>query len=690
VSTTELVQEGLTITGEVSVGFPPTGGYAAVVYNNTQPSTEIARWLTLHPDGTATAYAGKVEYGQNIRTGFAIEVADELRLPLSAVTVVLGDTDEAPWDAGTFGSQSTWKVGLQLRKAAATARQALLELAADRLDLPLGELVARDGRVASRRDPGRSLSYADLLAGRRLEREIDDDVPLTPASEFTVMGRPEKRLDAVARVTGTAVYSQDVLRPGMLFAKVVRPPSFGATLVDFDPSIAERLPGVAQVVRDGDLVAILAESDEQGELAAQVVRAQWEEAPDQPSQWDMPDLLLRTAKDTKVMQEAGSLDEGFRQADGILEAVYYAPYITNAPMEPRAAVAEWSDGRLTVWAGGQRPFGLRAELAGYFDLPVESVRVITTEIGGGFGSKSYYPPALEAARLARVAGRPVRVAFSRAEDHIWSTFRPAALLQVKSGFKSDGTIVAWEFRAYHAGERAIVARRGSECPYDVTNVLVEISCADSPLRSGSYRSLGGAVNHFARESHIDEIAAAVGMDPVQLRLKNLSHPRFRKALEAAAGQLGWTGARPPSRRGYGAAIGLDVGSYCATCVEVDVQGTEVKVTRVSAALDCGLVVNPEGARNQVEGSIVMGLGTALYEAIDFEGGRVLNSGFARYRVPRITNSPDIDVALVGDPEVPSTGAGEPVIVAVAAAIANAVFDRTGTRVRELPIQRHLR
>jgi isoquinoline 1-oxidoreductase len=689
-STTELVQEGLTITGEVSVGFPPTGGYAAVVYNNTQPSTEMATWLTVHADGTATAYAGKVEYGQNIRTGFAIEVADELRLPLSAVNVILGDTDQVPWDAGTFGSQSTWKVGLQLRKAAATARQSLLELAADRLDLPLSDLVAREGAVASRRDPNRSLSYAELLAGRRIEREIEDAVPLTPEAEFTVMGKPEQRLDALARVTGQAVYSQDVLRPGMLFAKVVRPPAFGARLLQVDASVAERLPGVVQVVHEEDLIAILAESDEQGELAAQVLRTQWEELPDQPSQWDMPDLLMRTAKDTKVMQEAGSLEDGFRQADGILEAVYYAPYVTNAPMEPRAAVAEWQDGRLTVWAGGQRPFGLRAELAGYFDLPVESVRVITTEIGGGFGSKSYYPPALEAARLARAAGRPVRVAFSRAEDHIWSTFRPAAFFQVKSGFKADGTIVAWEFRAFHAGERAIVARRGSESPYDVANVLVEISCADSPLRSGSYRSLGGAVNHFARESHIDEIAEAVGMDPVELRLRNLTHPRFRKVLEAAAEQFGWTGAKPPSHRGYGAAIGLDVGSYCATCVEVDVQGPEVKVARVSAALDCGLVVNPEGARNQVEGSIVMGMGTTLYEAIDFEGGRVLNSGFARYRVPRITNSPDIEVTLVGDPDVPSTGAGEPVIVPVAASIANAVFDRTGIRVRELPVQRHLR
>jgi isoquinoline 1-oxidoreductase len=667
---TQAVDEGLTIKGEVSVGFPPTGGYASVVYSNTKPSVEIATWLSVRPDGTATAYAGKVEYGQNIRTGFAIEVADELRLPVDRVEVVLGDTDRVPWDAGTFGSQSTWKVGLQLRKAAATARQALLELAADRLDLPLDELEAREGRVISRRDPNRAVSYAALLSGQRLEREIDENAPLTPAGQFTVMGKRWQRFDAVERVTGKAIYSQDVQRPGMLFAKVLRPPSYGATLVE--------------------LVAVLAESDEQGELAAQLLRAQWQERTDHPSQWDMPDLLVRTAKDTMVMQEAGSLDEGFRQADGILEALYYTPYVTNAPMEPRAAVAEWQNGRLTVWAGGQRPFGIRAELAGYFDIPLERVRVITTEIGGGFGSKSYYPVALEAARLAKIAGRPVRVAFTRVEDTVWSTFRPAAFFEVKSGFKADGAIVAWQFRAYHAGDRAVIARRGSECPYDVPHIQVVVSCADSPLRAGSYRSLGGAVNHFARESHIDEIAAAVGMDPVELRLRNLRHPRFRRVLEAAATRFGWTGAKPPSGRGFGASIGLDVGSYCAACVEVDVQGSEVRVSRIAAALDCGLVVNPEGAINQVEGSLIMGMGLALYEAIDFEGGRVLNAGFARYRVPRITNTPAIDVALVGDPDVPSTGAGEPAIVTTAGSIANAVFDRTGIRVRELPIQRHLR
>ncbi len=688
--TKQVVEEGLTILGEV-MSFPlPQRSYARAAYSNTQPTTQPATWLVVRPDGTVTAYAGKVEYGQGIRSGLAVEVADELRVSLDAVEVVLGDTERTPWDMGTFGSQSTARVGVQLRKAAATARQALLELAADRLDLPVAALVCSDGRIASRHDGDRAIAYGELVAGQSLARDLIDDVALTPADEFTVMGRPAKRIDAVARVTGQAEFSQDILVPEMLFAQVLRPPSYRAKLVDVDASVAEGMPGVVQVARDADLVAVLAETEEQAQQAGTVLRGQWEEQAGQPSQLDMPDLLLRTGQDEAVTQEAGSLDEGFRAADGVLEATYYVPYVSNVPMEPRAAVAKWLGDRLTVWAGTQRPFGLRAELAQHFELEEGDVRVIAPEIGGGFGSKSLYPVALEAARLAKLAERPVRVAYSRNEEMVWATFRPAALLQVKSGFKSDGTVVAWQFTAYHAGDRPFIGRRGSETPYDMPNVNVTIYTSDSPLRAGSYRSLGGAVNHFAREVHMDEIAQAVGIDPVELRLRNLTHPRFRKVLETAADRFGWSGAKPPSNRGVGVAVGLDVGSYVASCVQLDVQGSEVKVERVAAALDCGLTVNPDGAISQMEGSIVMGMGTALYEAVDFQNGLMLNSSFARYRVPRINNSPMIEVALVGDAETPSTGAGEPGIVSIAPAISNAVYDLTGERHRELPIQRHLR
>jgi nicotinate dehydrogenase subunit B len=686
---------GLWIQGGAALGFPPpASGYARGAYGNVTPEYGPSPWLVVRPDGRVTAFAGKVEYGQGIRWGLAVEVADELRLPLSAVEVILGDTATTPWDMGTFGSQSTWRTGLQLRKAAATARQTLLDLASSHLDLPVADLFCADGVVRSKNDASHAISYGDLIGEERMLHDLIDTTPLTPESEFTVMGHDSARIDAIARVTGEAVFSQDIQRPGMLFASILRPPSYGAKLDELDTAIAEQMPGVVQVIRDGSLVAVLAESDEQAEAAIPLIRADWTERTAHVSRWDLPTLLDETASDPATTQEAGNLDEGFAAAEHILESTYFIPYVSIAPMEPRAAVAEWDgdseNSLLTVWAGTQRPFGTRAELGEHFAIDESRIRVIAPEIGGGFGGKSIYRPALEAARLARIAQRPVRIAYTRDEEMFWSTFRPAALIKIRSGFDAQGTLLAWDFHAAHTtADRPMIGQRGSETPYDVPHNRVVVAAAASPLRPGSYRSLGGSVNHFAREVHMDEIAVTVGVDPVELRLRNLSHPRFRAVLESAAEQFGWDPAPQPSNRGVGVALGLDVGSYVAACVELDVQGKEVHVRRVSASLDCGLTVNPSGARNQVEGSVVMGLGTALYEGADFEGGRLLNGSFARYRVPRSNNIPRIDVALIGDPEVPSTGAGEPAIVAVAPAIANAVFDQTGVRHRELPIQRFL-
>ncbi len=679
---------GLAIVGSITPGFPANeSGYGSRVYGNTQPELPRARWLLVGADGRVTAFAGKVEYGQNIRTGFAMEVADELRVPLSGVNVVLGDTGLTPWDMGTFGSQSTARVGLQLRKVAATAREALLDLASSWLDLPPEELVARDGVIASRSDSGHAVSYGELVSRNPGEREVDDAVALLGSDEFRAMGHTQGRTDAEARVTGRAVYGQDVLLPGMLFARILRAPATGMRLVSLDTSAAERMPGVS-VIAEADLVAVLAEDDESADRALEAVEAKWEGG-DSGSHLDIPLILLDTKRDPLSVQEAGDVAEALLKADHRLEASYYVPHVANLAMEPRAAVAEWEGEQLTVWAGTQRPFGLRSELATHFRLLESQVRVIAPEIGGAFGTKSWYPTGLEAARLARIAGRTVRVAYSRQEDTIAGTFRPAALIEVRSGFRSDGTITAWEFNAYHAGPFPHIARRGAETPYNIDNVAVTVYCAKSLVRVGSYRSLGGAVNHFAAESHVDEIAAALGIDPVELRLRNLSHPRFRRVLEGAADAFGWEAGRSPSQRGLGVAIGSDVGSYVATCVALKVTGPEIKVQRVVTALDCGLTVNPEGAKNQVEGCAVMGLGAALYEAVEVRNGVILNSTLTRYQVPRMSNAPDIEVVLVGDPSVPSTGAGEPGIVTVAPAIANAVFDQTAQRLRELPLQRHL-
>lgn len=671
---------GLHVVGPPVVGFFP----------DAKREATKARWLTVRPDGRVLAYAGKVEYGQGIRTGLAAEVADELRVALDEVDVVLGDTDIVPWDMGTFGSQSTAQVGLQLRKAAATARNALVRMAAARLRLPSRALVASRGAVSSRSDRSRSITYADLVQGRRIVRGLNDGVALTPASDFTVMGRRLTRTDAVACVTGELAYSQDIVVDGMLYGSILQRPSLGARLAALDRSVAERMPGVARVVRDGYLIAVLADTDEHAAVACRALRAEWEERHDQPSQVELPELLVRTGRRASLTQEAGSLRQGFKSASGTLEATYFLPYIAHAPLEPRAAVAQWEGDRLTVWAGTQQPFAIRAELADRFKLDEEDVRVIVPAIGGAFGSKNPYPIAVEAARLARIAGQPVRVAYTHAEDMTHTTVRPAALITVRSGFKSDGSIVAWQVDAYHATPDLYISERGAETPYDVPHVRVTTYASKSPLPSGTFRSLGGAVNHFARESHMDEIAAAVGVDPVDLRLRNLSDQRLRRVLERATERHGWISDTQPSQRGTGVALGLDADTYDATCVDVVVDGAEVSVRRVTVAFDCGLAANPDGVINQVEGSVIMGIGAALFEEVDFRGGRILNDGFAHYRLPRTTDAPTIDVELVGDSGTPSTGAGEPAFVPMAAAIANAVFDRNGQRHHQLPILRHVR
>ena len=684
-------EDGLEILGAAALGLPlPSTGYARQAYGNVTPDFGPARWLWIDRAGTVTVYAGKVEYGQGIRWGLAVGAAEELGVEPSSVQVVLADTARVPWDIGTFGSQSTRYTGVQVRRAAAAARAALLELAAARLDLPVDQLRCERGAVTSRSDPDRSLGFAELLSGQQFVRQIADDQEVKPAAEFTVMGTATARTDAFERVTGRALYAQDIRRPGMLYARVLRPPSYGAKLTGVDDAVARQMPGVAMVARTDGIVAVLAETDQQADIAHDLLVARWEEARDQLSQWDLPAALAAGSRDTVVTQEGGDVERALAQAAHRLEATYYVPYIPIAPMEPRAAVAEWDGGALTVWAGTQRPFGTRAELAEACGVDESLVRVIVPEVGGGFGGKSIYRPAMEAALLARAAGRPVRVAYTRAEELTWSTFRPAALITIRSGFDGQGRITAWDYHAVHTTtDRPMIGQRGSETPYAVDDVRVAVSSGPAPLRPGSYRSLGCAVNHFAREVHVDEIAAALAIDPVEFRLRNLPGPRYRRVLEAAATQFGWKTAAAPSNAGSGVAIGLDVGSYAAECVSIERNGKEITVKRVSAAIDCGLVFNPEGVRSQVEGAIIMGLGSSLFEAAEFENGRLLNANFARYRVPRITHTPLIEVAICGAAENDSTGAGEPGIVPIAPAISNALFDLAGKRVRELPLQRQL-
>jgi nicotinate dehydrogenase subunit B len=619
---------------------------------------DLGAWLHIGEDGAVAVYTGKVEVGQNTRTALTQAVSEELRTPVESVRLVMGDTDLVPFDMGTFGSRSTPTMAPQLRRAAAAARGMLLDLAAETWTVERGTLSIADGKV---RNPanGASLSFGELTHGRKLARTIEDD-----ASVATPAGNSVPKVDGRAFVTGQHRYSPDVKRPGMLFGRVLRPPSFEAELVSAE--------GPARMVREGNFVGVTAADPSSAERDVAAIRAEWCPRA-QISGQDLFAHLKKTAAAPENEDTSGSIQSGMAAADKKLNQTYTVAYIAHAPLEPRAAVAEWNDGKLTVWTGTQRPFGVRGELASAFGISEERVRVIVPDTGSGYGGKHTGEAAIEAARLAKAAGKPVKLVWTREEEFTWAYFRPAGVIEIASGVRNDGAITAWEFHNYNSGGSGI------RPVYDIPNQRIAFHESQSPLRQGSYRALAATANHFAREVHIDELAHAVAMDPLEFRLKNVQDPHFRGVLEAAAERFGW------GKKKGGIAAGFEKNGYVATCAEVAVENGQVRIVRVVEAFDCGAVVNPDHLKNQIEGAISMGIGGALFEHIQFEDGKILNARFSRYRVPRFNDMPEIEVVLVDRKDRPSAGAGETPIVGLAPAVSNAVFEVAGVRLRSLPM-----
>jgi isoquinoline 1-oxidoreductase len=642
---------------------------------------DIAAWLHVAADGTVTVFTGKVEFGQDIRTSLTQAVADELHTPLETVRLVMGDTDRTPFDMGTFGSRTTPVMALQLRKVAAAAREALGDLAAEDWKVARDTITVADGRVTS---GARSAAFGALAGGRRLLRKAGD-VPISPPSAWKVAGQSVPKVDGRAIVTGAHQYTSDLTRPGMWHGKVLRPPTVGATLTSLD-DVAARVAGI-NVVRDGSFVGLAAPTLPAARRALADLSAQWQPLAGQPSGGAVYDYLKRTPAEAEPgrsrppAQQSGSVATGLLSAKHKLQSAYTVAYIAHAPLEPRAAVAEWADGKLTVWTGTQRPFGVRRELAEAFRLAEDKVRVIVPDTGSGYGGKHTGEAAIEAARLARAVGRPVKVVWTREEEFAAAYFRPAGVIEVTSGLGADGKLTAWEFHNWNSGASAI------RTPYEVPHQHVEFHPARSPLRQGSYRGLAATANHFAREVHMDELARAAALDPVELRRRNLQDARLRNVMEAAAERFGWPRAKAAPNRGHGIAAGTEKGSYVAACAEVAVERERglVHVLRIVTAFECGAIVNPDHLLNQVEGSVVQGVGGALFEAVRFEDGAVVSDRFSRYRVPRFSDTPALEVVLVDRKDLPSAGAGETPIVTVAPAIANAIFDASGVRLRALPL-----
>ena len=651
-----------------------------------QYPTDFNAYLRIAPDGMVTGFSGKAELGQGTQTALAQILAEELDVALDRVDVIMGDTALCPWDMGTFGSRSIKYFGPALRLAAAEGRAVLVEIAADRLKLPAAQLATKDGFVYEKANAQNRVSYGALAQGKMIERHLDPKPAVKAPAQYAIVGKPADRKDAVLKATGKAQYSGDIRLPGMLHARILRPPDHGAKLKTVDLSGAEKTEG-ARVIRDGDMIAVLHRSFDLAEAALSRIKAEWDVPESTLTDENIHEHLIKVSPAGEVVEEKGNLEEGRKLAASVFETSYLGPYVAHAPLEPHTATAKIEGGEATVWASTQRPFGIQGEVAEALGLPLEKVRVITPFVGGGFGGKNRNLQAVEAARLAKLAGAPVQVAWSRSEEFFYDTFQPASVIKIVSGLDAANKLVLWDYDIYFAGERT------SQPFYAIPHyrILARGSwgrggAGAHPFDVGAWRAPGSNTNTFARESHMDVMAAKAGLDPLEFRMLNLKDERMKKVLAAAAEKFGWKPAKAPSARGVGVACVNYLNTYVATMAEVEVEKSgAVRVKRVVCAQDMGRVINPDGARAQIEGCITMGLGYCLREEVHFRGRNVLDRNFDSYEIPRFSWLPAIETILVENKELEPQGGGEPPIVNMGAVIANAVFDATGARLYRVPL-----
>ena len=640
--------------------------------------------IRIEPDGSVTAFSGKIEFGQGIRTAFAQLVANELDVPVERVRIILGDTAQVPFDFGTFGSNSIAQEAPALRQAAAFARRTLMERAAARLGIPTTRLATEDGMIGD--GDGTRVSYADLVHDAPLEGVIPDDEPLLPADRWRHIGTPLSRVEARDIVTGRARYTADVRLDGLARGAIARPPARGARATRVDDRAARAMPGVVAVVHDGDVVGVVAERDEQARAAADALEIDWE----------TPEREASTTQIVPMREDAGT-DAALASAALTLSATYTLPSIASASIGPSAAVVDVRPDGVTVYAGTHRPFGLRDAVAGRVSIPQDRVRVMPQMSSGTYGRSSAPDVSIEAAVLSKHARRPVLLQWSRAEEFAYSPSRPEAVLEVTAGLDAEGRIVAWRYDEHTnvhtaAGPdprvAAMTSGRNAVPPYAIPHANVVLHVEPTPLRTANFRSLAAAENVFAIESFVDELAHATGQDPLAFRLRHVDDARLRRVMERVAEVSGYD-KKLPERRGRGFACTLYHGTYVAQVAEVEVLSSgAVRVVRVWCVIDPGLVVNPDGVRNQVEGGIQQSASWTLLEELRHKGGRVATTSWDTYPIATFRDAPEsIQVLVEGDAGAPSTGVGEPGAVPTSAAIANAVFAACGARVRDVPLTR---
>lgn len=645
---------------------------------------KVAARIHVAKHGTITVLTGKVEMGQGSRAELSQAAAEELRVPVGQIQMLMGDTSLVPDDGTTAGSRTTPSSVPAVRSGAAAAREILVQLACRRWEVEPGAVDVADGKI-THAATRRVLSYGELAASEDLAKALGQPVPsgiaLTPVQEWKVLGTSVPRPNRRDFVTGAHKFPSDVVRPEMLYGKVLRPPSYGAKLASIDLQPARAMKDVV-VVRDGDLLGAAAPTTFRARQAVEAIAqtAQWEPAP-HPSSSEVFGYLRGRAQGGVPDNPFGEELAGAHQT---LRATYHVAYVQHAPLETRTALAEWNDGKLTVWTGTQSPFGYHRELAGAFGLSNDQVRVIVPDFGSGFGGKHTGEAAVEAARLARGAGRPVSLKWTREEEFTWAYFRPAAVIDVEATLDDQRALSSWHFINVNSGGAAV------DAPYRAGKARCRYVRSDAPLRQGSYRTLAATANNFARESFMDELAAAAGADPLEFRLRHLDNPRLRAVLQEAARRFNWREKVKQKRSdvGVGLACGTEKGSYVAACAEIAVEPAQnrISVRQVCEVFECGAILNPDNLRAQVQSCILMGMGPALWEEMRFAGGKMRNAVFSEYRVPHFGDVPQLDIHLLNRPDLPSAGGGETPIIAIAPAIANAVFHATGRRIRQMPIR----
>lgn len=660
--------------------------------------TDVDSYLAVNSDGTISLATGKVEFGQGIQTGFMQLVAEELSVPFESIKIVMGKTDRVPYDGATVGSGSTRRTGITIRKAAAEMREWLKEIGAEALEVTVADVEAAGGAITVSSDPTKTVTYANLATAKRAVREVSDDTVLKDPAEYTIVGQSIPRVDVPLKVNGEIKYGYDAVTDGFVHGKIVRPPALGATLVDIDFSAAEAMPGVVGTFRDGDFAGLAATRRDQAEAALAAVKATWSEVNTGNTSENIHDLIVSTADEGAVQEdEPGDPDSILSTATTKFEATFIAPYVSHSPIEPKAALVEITPEQVNVWTSTQTPFGVQQSVAQVLGRPLEEVVVDPLMSGGAFGSKAAVVAEIEAARLAQGLDMPVRIQWTRQEEFQFGQFRPASKGNIAAALDADGKLAAWKYDLYSAGYFPEGAENPSPCAGNAGMSITDIYALEqtkstwyqghSPLPPYFWRGNGTAYTNWAIESSLDELAELAGIDPVSFRRPLLAqNPRMEAVMDAVVDLSGWTPGVGSTGAGMGLALGFADGTWVGEVakVAVDEATGAITVTDFWVVVDCGLVINPEAVRHQVEGSVILSLSPTLREAITFENGKVTNASWGTYRPITIADVPSIMVGFVEDKTQPMQGIGEPAVAPVPGAVANAVYDAIGIRLREMP------